>query len=159
MVLDVPAINWKVENNLVLVQHHHGIIIGGCQDGVIVNNLAYNPYGGRFLAGIQLVTTHGAAVSRNTVVRNNLVDSEVSFPQANNTVDHNIVVNDPSRYFRDPKDYDMRPRQGSPAIDAGLSALAPEIDIEGVQRPQGTAIDVGPYEYAGVPASAHDGIR
>ncbi|MHC4282851.1 MAG: right-handed parallel beta-helix repeat-containing protein [Planctomycetota bacterium] len=49
---DIPAVNWRVENNLVLVQHHHGITIGGCQNSVIINNLAYNPYGGRFFAGI-----------------------------------------------------------------------------------------------------------
>jgi len=27
---DIPAINWRIENNLVLVRHHHGITIGGC---------------------------------------------------------------------------------------------------------------------------------
>jgi hypothetical protein len=143
---DIPAINWRVENNLVLVQHHHGITIGGCQGGVIVNNLAYNPYGGRFFAGIMLGTTHGETTSENTVIRNNLVDSEISCPRANNTVDHNIVVKDPGSFFRNPQDYDMHHKQGSPAIDSGSAALAPKIDIEGTTRPQGAGIDVGPYE-------------
>lgn len=143
---DIPAINWRIENNVVLVQHHHGITIDGCQGGAIVNNLAYNPYGGRFLAGIMIGTTHGETPSKNTVVRNNLVDSEVSFPQASNTVDHNIIVDEPSRYFRNPRDYDMHHKQDSPAIDAGIVTLAPKIDIDGVKRPQGSGIDVGPYE-------------
>jgi len=150
---DIPAINWRIENNLVLVRHHHGITISGCQGCIIVNNLAYNPYGGNFLAGILLGTTHGKTPSENTVVRNNLLDSEVSLPQATNTADHNIVVNDPKRYFRDPDNYDMRHKQGSPAINAGSAASAPKTDIAGVRRPQGAGFDIGPYEFEDVTSS------
>ena len=147
---DIPAVNWRVENNIVLVRHHHGITIGGCQNGVIINNLAYNPYGGRFFAGIMLGTTHGKTISENTVIRNNLVDSEISYPGTNNKVDHNIVVNDPNRFFRNPLKYDMRHKQGSPAIDAGSIVSAPKIDINGIRRPNGIGVDVGPYEFEGV---------
>ncbi len=147
---DIPAVNWRVENNLVLVQHHHGITISGCQNGVIINNLAYNPYGGRFFAGIMLGTTHGKTTSENTVIRNNLVDSEISYPGTNNKVDHNIVVKDPNRFFRNPLKYDMRHKQGSPAIDAGSIVSAPKIDINGIRRPNGIGVDVGPYEFEGV---------
>ncbi|MBN2270289.1 MAG: hypothetical protein JXN61_06730 [Sedimentisphaerales bacterium] len=143
---DSPAINWRIENNLVLVRHHHGITIGGCQNGVIVNNLAYNPYGGDFFAGIMLGTTHGKTASENTIVRNNLVDSEISAPGIGHTIDHNIIVSEPVLYFRDAGNFDMRHKEGSPAIDAGSAELAPEIDIDGVKRPQGADIDVGPYE-------------
>jgi hypothetical protein len=156
---DIPAVNWRVENNLVLVRHHHGITIGGCQNGVIVNNLAYNPYGGRMLAGIMLGTTHGKTKSENTVIRNNLVDSKISCPKENNTVDHNIVVNDPNRFFRNPLEYDMRHKPDSPAIDAGNFILAPKTDINGVRRPWGIAIDVGPYEYEGSKIPMSSGTR
>jgi len=143
---DIPAINWRIENNLVLVRHHHGITIYGCQGGAIVNNLAYNPYGGNFLAGIALGTTHGKTTSENTVVRNNLVDYRIGLARASNTADHNIVVKNPNRYFRDIAGYDMRHKKGSPAIDAGSANSAPKIDIDGKPRPQGAGVDVGPYE-------------
>ncbi len=144
---DIPAINWRIENNLVLVRHHHGITIYGCQGGVIVNNLAYNPYGGRFLAGIALGTTHGKTISENTIVRNNLVDSKIGLAGPSNTADHNIIVKKPEQYFRDIDNYDMRHKQGSPAIDAGNTESAPGTDINGTKRPQGAGIDIGPYEF------------
>jgi hypothetical protein len=68
-------------------------------------------------------------------------------PQAANTSAHNIVMTDPNRFFRDIDNCDMRPKQGSPTIDAGSASLAPKIDINSVPRPQGAGIDTGPYDF------------
>jgi hypothetical protein len=57
------------------------------------------------------------------------------------------VVKDPNLFFRNPLKYDMRHKQGSPAIDAGSIVSAPKIDINGVRRPNGIGVDVGPYEF------------
>jgi hypothetical protein len=38
------------------------------------------------------------------------------------------------------------PGAGSPAIDAGTTQGAPPTDIDGVARPQGSAVDIGAYE-------------
>ena len=40
---------------------------------------------------------------------------------------------------------------GSPAIDAGPANAAPYFDQRGIARPQGTADDIGAYEYGSVP--------
>ena len=39
----------------------------------------------------------------------------------------------------------------SPAIDAGTNAFAPADDFDGVIRPVGAGVDIGPYEYGGTP--------
>ena len=39
----------------------------------------------------------------------------------------------------------------SPAIDAGTNDFAPEDDLDGAARPIGATVDIGPYEYGGVP--------
>lgn len=52
--------------------------------------------------------------------------------------------------YRNPKFNDpltnFRPASDSPAIDAGSSEGAPATDIECKPRPQGRAVDIGPYE-------------
>jgi hypothetical protein len=39
-----------------------------------------------------------------------------------------------------------RPRATSPAVNAGTCDGASRRDFEGVARPQGPAVDIGPYE-------------
>ena len=74
-------------------------------------------------------------------------------PKDTNTADHNIVVTDPKRYFRDIENYDIRPKPSSPTIDAGSDTLASRIDINGKPRPQGAGIDNGPYEFKNTPVA------
>jgi len=42
---------------------------------------------------------------------------------------------------------DYHPAAGSPCINAGTSQGAPPTDYDGVPRPQGTGLDIGPYEW------------
>ncbi len=52
--------------------------------------------------------------------------------------------------FVDPlneKDFHLKPI--SPAIDAGTNAYVPAVDFDGVDRPVGDTVDIGPYEYVG----------
>ena len=45
------------------------------------------------------------------------------------------------------------------AIDAGSTVSAPKIDINGIRRPQGIGIDVGPYEFQDFQVPLNSGIR
>ena len=45
---------------------------------------------------------------------------------------------------------DFHLQSTSPAIDAGTNAFAPADDFDGVIRPVGATVDIGPYEYGGV---------
>ena len=46
---------------------------------------------------------------------------------------------------------DFHLQSTSPAIDAGTNAFAPADDFDGVIRPVGAIVDIGPYEYGGTP--------
>ena len=46
---------------------------------------------------------------------------------------------------------DFHLQSTSPAIDAGTNAFAPADDFDGVTRPVGAIVDIGPYEYGGTP--------
>ena len=44
---------------------------------------------------------------------------------------------------------DFHPQAASPAINAGTNEFAPSDDFDGVARPVGETVDIGPYEYSG----------
>ena len=50
--------------------------------------------------------------------------------------------------FVDSANGDYSLQSGSPCIDKGTSEGAPDTDIEGTERPQGSGYDMGAYEYA-----------
>ena len=52
--------------------------------------------------------------------------------------------------LKDPGNGDFHPVAGSPTIDAGTNEHAPADDFDGVARPIGGTVDIGPYEYKGV---------
>lgn len=80
---------------------------------------------------------------RNTV--GSLSISNCLFNTLNSYAYNNNIAGDP--LFTDAAGSDFSLLAGSPAIDAGTSEGAPDIDILGVTRPQGTGVDIGAYEY------------
>ena len=49
--------------------------------------------------------------------------------------------------FVDPAAQDYHLQVGSPAIDAGIALPDLTDDYDGIPRPQGTSVDIGPFEY------------
>ncbi len=54
--------------------------------------------------------------------------------------------------FVDEANGDFHLRTASPAIDTGTDEDVPDVDLDGVARPQGDGFDMGAYEYDGPPA-------
>jgi parallel beta-helix repeat protein len=80
------------------------------------------------------------------VLENNLY-TKLSWVQKADTLGENAVIErDLNKIFVDPGRGDYRLRPDSPARDAGATVSVAE-DIDGVQRPQGKAFDIGAYEY------------
>jgi parallel beta-helix repeat protein len=142
--------NWLVENNLIITDHWHGISFYGAIDCKIINNTVVDndltPSPDPWI----MVTDHkNGTPSSGVTVRNNIA-TDFSF-SGGFTEDHNIEItmNEASTYFINPAggigDYHLIAT--SPAIDAGSEEGAPNIDKDGVTRPQGAGFDIGCYEY------------
>ena len=144
------ARNATIANNLVFQNVAGGIIVGaGDSPGGIIadnfevsNNIVINNYG----TGIR---EYGSTGTHNRYL-NNLVygNKQSAFMLQNGNVDQKTVVADPKliNYQRDGTgDYHLSVQ--SRCINAGTSRGAPTRDYDGVQRPQGSGFDIGPFEW------------
>ena len=97
-----------------------------------------------------MVTDHKNGIaSTGCVIRNNI---SWNLNYSGDTVqDHNIIISDPDTYadyFADPSAFDFHLRSDAlEIIDTGSSALAPLLDLDGNERPAGSAVDPGAFEY------------
>lgn len=145
---DGPYRNWTIENNLIVVDHWHGISMYGAYDCKIINNTVIDPTpdvepGPSWI----LVTDHkdGTPSERCAVYNNLAAQINADAAQSNNIEIASYA--DYELYFRDFNGGDFRLRPLSPAIDKGLDSVAPTIDILSITRPQGVHVDVGAYEF------------
>lgn len=138
-----------ISNNLVFENGEGGIVVGAgdssggvTADGFIVSNnivIYNNAYG---------IMEFGQTGTNNRYL-NNLVYGHINrgFQLQNGNVDSGTLTVDPRLVNYQPDGSgDYHPSSASPAIDAGTSIGAPQEDIEEVARPQGAALDIGPFE-------------
>lgn len=143
---DGMFVDWVIENNVVVVDHYHGITLAGARGCKIVNNTVIDPNDQRPGPSAIRIGPHKKKMpSRDCTVRNNLA-SGLSVVGEAMTSDHNVIVTDREAFFENAAAYDFRLKKGSPAIDAGSSDGVPSEDRAGVKRPQGKAVDLGAYE-------------
>jgi hypothetical protein len=138
-------IDWVIENNLVATDHWHGITLMGADGCRVVNNTVVDlndtdpgpPW-------IRIVDHKDGRPSVDCLIRNNIAGSIHDGDGV--AADHNLATTDLEAVFVDPAARDYRLRDGSEAVDAGTTELAPLSDIEGTARPRGEGVDLGAFE-------------
>lgn len=146
---DGPYNNWNVENNLIIVNHWHGISFYGATNSTIINNTVLDPIPDDAIGPSWIKTEDdGSFITLNCVVKNNVTNT-ISVT-ANTSVGNNTTLQTLSDYasnFVDYSAFDFHLLQTSPLIDAADNAIAPSVDLEGNTRPSGAFADIGAYEY------------
>jgi hypothetical protein len=142
-----------IANNLVFNNANGGIVVGAGDSPyyddpskpadhiVVVNNIVYDNRS----VGIE----ESGVTGLNNLYLNNLVFGNEQDWGLNNDLTHSGTVTAPPDFVQyDPNGKgNYRLTAESPAIDRGRGIEAPMVDYDGVPRPQGQGIDIGPFEF------------
>ncbi|MCB9330719.1 MAG: T9SS type A sorting domain-containing protein [Lewinellaceae bacterium] len=140
---------WKVVNNLIVVDHWHGITFLGANDCQIINNTVLDltpdiTPGGSW---IRINNHKDGSPSSGCLVANNVANSFY----VDGTLTNNVVLNTYQQYannFIDYTNFDFHLLPTSTLIDGADPVYAPNIDIEENGRPFGDLPDIGAYEFS-----------
>ena len=143
---DGTFVDWVIENNVIVTDHWHGITLGGARNCLVINNTVLDRNDTRPGPPWICIDKHKKGMAPvGCVVRNNLATAFTS--AASVLQENNLKIVDPAAFFVDAARFDLHLLPGSAAIDAGSAAGAPELDRDGIARPQGDGIDIGAYEW------------
>jgi MYXO-CTERM domain-containing protein len=140
--------DWVIENNVIITDHWHGITLLGAINAQVVNNTVLDVNAVKPGPPWIKLGNHKNGTPSSGLVRNNLT-TDLANEGNGVTEDANMIIDTASKFFVAPP-YDVHLLPTAPAIDKGAADKAPSTDIEGIPRPQGSAHDVGAYEW-------HDG--
>ncbi len=137
--------NWVIENNLVIVDHYHGISLYGANNCRIINNTVIDPTPDITPGPIWIrINDHeDGTPSTNCLIANNvsnriLGNAEMINNQSLSSNDEYLLN------FVDPASNDFHLLPGSLLIDAASANVAPAVDLDGNPR---INPDIGAYEY------------
>ena len=141
--------NWDIVNNLIVVDHWHGISFYGAKNCSIINNTVLDPTP-NITPGpswIKVTDKKNGEPSSGCIIKNNVANSFAidDGVQGNNMVLSTLV--DYQNHFVDPTQHDFNLLSTSTLVDAGDAIVAPMYDINGTSRTNGLGPDIGAYEY------------
>jgi hypothetical protein len=131
--------NHQIYNNISYANAYEGILLRSSTNALICNNTTYKNGAG----GISKESGSGA------ICKNNLTLGDGTTEIAGcDTASNNLATGLASSNFVNASADDFHLIFGSPALDAGTN-LSPTVttDFDGVARPQGSAYDIGAYEF------------
>jgi parallel beta-helix repeat protein len=137
-----PARDNVIVNNLFVLENGSkgGILTADCGTNWIFNNIFWS------VAGAPAFNDERSTLSKQ----------HVGYNACNSPIagDNNVVLSgDLNDLFEKPEFKIYKIKAGAPVIDKGVAEFngrkAPKIDRDGVNRPQGAGIDLGPYENKG----------
>ena len=126
----------------VTISYPFGVGLSGSPYAVVKNNVFYDVGGGR----IPYVLADSASTSGLDVGYNCIYMSDGRAPAGSPWPSDLWGVNP---LLVNPAVNDDHLQSGSPCIDMGLALSAVANDLDGASRPQGSALDIGAYEYLG----------
>ncbi|OXU14990.1 right-handed parallel beta-helix repeat-containing protein [Sedimentisphaera salicampi] len=143
---DGMYVNWRIENNVIITDHWHGITLMGAKNCTIINNTVIDPNNKRpGPPWIQITKHKDGRPSSKCLIRNNIAGR--IRPDSGTKADHNIIAENLETLFVNASEYDLRLDETSPAINAGSSKKAPKKDIRKNKRSSGDKVDAGAYEF------------
>ncbi len=147
-LFDGPYNNWIVENNVISVNHWHGITFLGGHDCLVRNNTVLDPTPSEApgASWIMIDDHKDGTPSSGCVVKNNVANTLiVDADESNNILLPSIA--DYINNFKDASNYDFHLIEGSILIDAADTETATSHDLDSIPRTFGDGPDVGAYEY------------
>lgn len=141
------SVGAKVYNNIVYGvpnqgAYSRGIYLYRWTDTELYNNVVVNNDGEGIVVGSNATNT----TLTNNISYNNLDGNYVN-RGTNATVSNNLFGTNP--IFVNTLINEFQLQSSSPAINTGTTVSMVTTDIDGVSRPQGSAYDIGAYEYSG----------
>jgi len=150
IITDGYADGWVVEDNLIVNSQAHGISLFGARNCRVQNNTV--------VAHPSFVSTSGPWIriadqtktgqkNFDNIIRNNLAQMLTPWDyDVTSTVEANLEIGDLAQHFVNPAALDFHLKATSPAVNAGIGTDVTSVDLDGLPRVVGSAVDLGAFE-------------
>ena len=150
--------NWKVENNVIIVNHYHGITFYGMRRGIIAHNTVIDQVPGNDISPWIMITDHkNGTPSESCLMANNIAFRSVSAEGVGVEEENNFIIGRENysllnELFVNPDEFDLHLLDNATTfeviIDAGIKysdVVSTLWDCENKERDDHP--DLGAYEY------------